>query len=67
MGDCNMVGAPVLNGFADVGPRHATHKSGRLIPLRLDRCFIRGLQCSASQTLEKSASDHRPIMVVIEV
>ncbi len=65
LGDCNMVGAPLLQGFHDAGPRQATHNSARLIPLRLDRCFVRGLQCSARAVLESGASDHRPIMVTL--
>ena len=63
LGDCNLVGAPYLRGFEDVGPRRATHRSANIVPLRLDRCFTRGLRCSASEVLKNSASDHRPIMV----
>lgn len=65
LGDCNMVGAPLLRGFADAGPRVATHNSARLVPLRLDRCFIRGLRCESSQALGRGDSDHRPIMVAL--
>jgi endonuclease/exonuclease/phosphatase (EEP) superfamily protein YafD len=63
LGDCNMLGAPLLPGFADVGPRQSTHQSARLIPLRLDRCFVRHLACLSAQALLRGASDHRPIMV----
>ncbi len=65
LGDCNMVGAPLLPGFTDAGPRQPTHKSARLIPLRLDRCFIKNLHCTASRVLEYGASDHKPIMVTL--
>ena len=44
LGDCNMVGAPFLPGFQDVGGRQPTHRSAGLLPLRLDRCFVRGFQ-----------------------
>ena len=66
LGDCNMVGAPLLPGFRDVGPREATHWPARVIPLRLDRCFVRGLTCTHSQVLARGASDHWPIMVVLQ-
>jgi endonuclease/exonuclease/phosphatase family metal-dependent hydrolase len=65
MGDCNMLGAPLLPGFADAGPRHATHRSANLLPMRLDRCLLRGLTCSHTETLKPAGSDHRAIMVVI--
>jgi endonuclease/exonuclease/phosphatase family metal-dependent hydrolase len=67
LGDCNLIGAPLLHGFADVGPRRPTHKSARLIPLRLDRCFIKGLRCVAAQALDYDVSDHKPIMVELAV
>lgn len=65
LGDCNMVGAPFLPGFADVGSRQATHRMSNLIPLRLDRCFIRGLHCTFAQVLDQGASDHRPLKVAL--
>jgi endonuclease/exonuclease/phosphatase (EEP) superfamily protein YafD len=65
LGDCNMVGPPLLPGFKDVGERRATHRSARLVPLRLDRCFIRGLTCHAAETLTRGNSDHRPLLVVL--
>ncbi len=65
LGDCNMVGASFLPGFSDVGSRHATHRMSNLIPLRLDRCFIRGLHCLSAEVLEQGASDHRPLKVVL--
>jgi endonuclease/exonuclease/phosphatase (EEP) superfamily protein YafD len=63
LGDCNLVGSPMLRGFEDVGPRQPTHRSANIIPLRLDRCFIKGLRCTSSEVLNNSASDHKPIMV----
>jgi endonuclease/exonuclease/phosphatase (EEP) superfamily protein YafD len=66
LGDCNMVGAPLLRGFRDVGAREATHRMKGVVPLRLDRCFIRGLTCEAAEILDRGISDHRPLMVVLE-
>jgi endonuclease/exonuclease/phosphatase (EEP) superfamily protein YafD len=63
LGDCNLVGPPLLVGFRDVGPRKATHEAGSVVPLRLDRCFVRGLKCLSARALEMGASDHRPIQV----
>jgi len=65
LGDCNMVGAPFLPGFTDVGGRQATHLMKELVPLRLDRCFIRGLRCESAQALNRGASDHCPLLVVL--
>ncbi len=65
LGDCNMVGAPFLPGFLDAGARQATHRMSNLIPLRLDRCFIRGLHCAFAEVLEQGASDHRPLKVTL--
>ncbi len=66
LGDCNLVGTPALAGFTDAGPRRPTHKSARLIPLRLDRCFIKGLRCLSAQALDYDISDHKPIMVELD-
>jgi endonuclease/exonuclease/phosphatase (EEP) superfamily protein YafD len=63
LGDCNLIGSPYLRGFDDVGPRHPTHRSVNLVPLRLDRCFVRGLRCHASAVLADAGSDHQPILV----
>ena len=65
LGDCNMVGAPFLPGFRDVGVRQPTHRMEGLIPFRLDRCFVRGLACGSSELLERGVSDHRPLLVVL--
>jgi endonuclease/exonuclease/phosphatase (EEP) superfamily protein YafD len=63
LGDYNLVGPPMVPGFRDVGPRHPTHRMSDLVPLRLDRCLIRGLVCVKADVLERGTSDHRPIMV----
>ncbi|HLG86361.1 MAG TPA: endonuclease/exonuclease/phosphatase family protein [Alphaproteobacteria bacterium] len=63
LGDCNLVGPPLLPGFHDVGPRQSTHAMVNMIGLRLDRCFIRGLRCDHSEALVAAGSDHKPIMV----
>jgi endonuclease/exonuclease/phosphatase (EEP) superfamily protein YafD len=38
-----------------------------MIPLRLDRCFTRGLACTAAEVLDQGASDHRPLKVTLQV
>ena len=63
LGDYNLVGPPMVPGFRDVGPRFPTHRMSDLVPLRLDRCLIRGLVCLRTDVLERGTSDHRPIMV----
>ena len=63
LGDYNLVGPPMVPGFRDVGPRHPTHRMSDLVPLRLDRCLIRGLVCLRAEVLDRGTSDHRPIMV----
>ncbi len=67
LGDFNMVGAALLPGFSDVGPRRATHAAGGLLRLRLDRCLVRGLRAREAVVLPRGGSDHRPISVVLEV
>jgi endonuclease/exonuclease/phosphatase family metal-dependent hydrolase len=67
LGDCNLVGPPLLRGFRDVGPRSPTHNAGTLVPLRLDRCFVRGLDCRGAAILSRGASDHLPISVRLAV
>jgi endonuclease/exonuclease/phosphatase family metal-dependent hydrolase len=67
IGDCNMVGPPMMAEFADVGPRVATHRSGGILPLRLDRCLVRGLRCAAAEALARAGSDHHPIRVELIV
>jgi endonuclease/exonuclease/phosphatase (EEP) superfamily protein YafD len=34
-----------------------------VLPLRLERCLVRGLVCSEAEVLARGASDHRPIML----
>ncbi len=63
LGDYNLVGPTFLRGFRDVGPREHTHRAGDVIPLRIDRCLVRGLLCGTVQALHRSTSDHRPIVV----
>jgi endonuclease/exonuclease/phosphatase family metal-dependent hydrolase len=63
MGDFNLVGPCLLPGFRDVGPRHPTHVAGEIVPLRIDRCLVRGMHCTWSAVLSRASSDHRPIAV----
>ncbi len=63
LGDYNLVGPALLPGFRDVGPRESTHVCADMVPLRLDRCYARGLACSQATAMDRARSDHRPIMV----
>ncbi len=63
VGDYNLVGPVLLPGFRDVGPRRPTHRMSDVLPLRLDRCVIRGLSCTEAAVLPRGGSDHRPISV----
>ncbi len=63
LGDYNLVGPALLPGFTDVGPREPTHHCADVLPLRLDRCYVRGLRCVEAAALHRHTSDHRPIMV----
>ncbi len=63
LGDYNLVGPALLPGFRDVGPREPTHVCADVVPLRLDRCYVRGLACFMARALDRAGSDHRPIMV----
>ncbi len=67
IGDYNAWGPTVLHGFRDVGPREATHIQQNLLRFRLDRCLVRGLSCASARTLKKGKSDHRPIMLELNV
>lgn len=66
LGDYNLVGPVLLPGFRDAGPRQPTHRMSDLVPLRLDRCLIRGLACLETRVLERAGSDHHPILVRLE-
>jgi endonuclease/exonuclease/phosphatase family metal-dependent hydrolase len=61
IGDYNVIGPTLLPGFKDVGPREPTHVASNLVPVRLDRCLVRGLRCAEARTLARGRSDHRPI------
>jgi endonuclease/exonuclease/phosphatase family metal-dependent hydrolase len=63
VGDYNVVGPTLLPGFHDGGPRRHTHRMSDVLPLRLDRCLVRGLVCTEADVLARGASDHRPIML----
>ena len=66
VGDYNLIGPALLPGFRDVGPREATHVAGDIVPLRIDRCLVRGLACFEARALLRETSDHRPISVRLE-
>lgn len=63
VGDFNALGPVIMRGFSDVGPRESTHYLQRMVPLRLDRCIVRGIDCLQSETLAQGPSDHRPILL----
>lgn len=63
VGDFNLVGPIMLRGFDDIGPRGTTHYAQRMVPLRLDRCVARGLDCLNAEILARGPSDHRPILL----
>lgn len=65
IGDYNSLGPIVLKEFSDVGPRGATHQAQDLLPFRLDRCMVRGLHCEDARSLDRGASDHRPIAMTL--
>jgi endonuclease/exonuclease/phosphatase family metal-dependent hydrolase len=67
VGDYNLIGPALLPGFRDVGPREPTHVAGDMVPLRIDRCLIRGVACLETRALLREASDHRPIVVRLNV
>ena len=67
MGDFNLVGPCLLPGFRDVGPRRPTHVAGDIVPLRIDRCLVRGMRCTGAAALSRASSDHRPIAVDLDV
>ncbi len=67
VGDYNLVGPVLLPGFHDAGPRRPTHRMSDVLPLRLDRCIVRGLSCTDAAVLPRGRSDHRPITVRLGV
>jgi len=67
IGDFNAVGPIVLRGFKDVGPRRITHMAKKLMPFRLDRVLVRDLAWSGAKTLKRGPSDHRPIIIEIDL
>lgn len=67
IGDYNAVGPSLIPGFADVGPRETTHFASNVVPFRLDRCLAHGLACSFAGTLDFGPSDHRPIVLDLQV
>ena len=67
LGDYNLLGPAMLAGFRDVGPRHPTHVMGEIVPLRIDRCLVRGLTCMEAGVLPRGDSDHRPILVRLAI
>lgn len=67
VGDTNAVGPTSLAGFRDVGPRKHTHLTKGILPVRLDRCLARGIICGRATVLDRGRSDHRPILVDLDI
>lgn len=63
IGDFNAVGPVGFQGFRDIGPRRRTHRAGKIVALRLDRCVGRGVTCAGSSVLDKGPSDHHPMVL----
>lgn len=63
IGDFNMVGPSLLKEFQDTGPYQATHKMLNFLPLRLDRCLIKGLIKEEAKIFPRFGSDHHPILL----
>jgi endonuclease/exonuclease/phosphatase family metal-dependent hydrolase len=63
IGDFNMIGPAVLPGFSDVGPREPTHIAQDMLPVRIDRCLVRGMTCLSARALSAGRSDHRPMLL----
>jgi endonuclease/exonuclease/phosphatase (EEP) superfamily protein YafD len=67
VGDYNAVGPIRVAGLKDVGPRQPTHLASNIISLRLDRCMVRELRCTGARVLDRGPSDHRPIVLDLEL
>ena len=66
-GDFNAVGSTRLPEFEDFGPRTATHFVKGVVPVRIDRCLARNLVATRAEALGRGKSDHRPILVDLEL
>lgn len=67
MGDFNLVGPALLPGFRDVGPRAPTHRMADMLPIRIDRCLVRGMSRLSGEVLPNFSSDHHPIHVTLRL
>ena len=66
-GDFNALGSTRVPGFEDVGPRTATHFTKGFVPVRIDRCLIRNMVAIWAVALARGRSDHRPILVDLDL
>jgi len=66
VGDMNAVGSTSLAGFDDVGPRKRTHMAKGILPVRIDRCLVRGITCGRAAVLDRGRSDHHPILIDLD-
>ena len=67
LGDYNLVGPGAAARLRRRRPAPPTHVMGDVVPLRIDRCLARDLTCLYSAVLPRRRSDHRPIVVTLEV
>ena len=67
IGDYNAFGPVVIPGFRDVGPREPPHFASKIVPVRLDRCLVHGLHCTGSRALDFGPSDHKPIVLELQM
>jgi endonuclease/exonuclease/phosphatase family metal-dependent hydrolase len=67
IGDYNAVGPCLIPGYDDVGPREPTHFGGTVVPFRLDRCLVHRVQCHLAGTLDFGPSDHKPIVLDLQI
>ncbi|WP_408871735.1 endonuclease/exonuclease/phosphatase family protein [Entomobacter blattae] len=67
LGDFNIIGPDFLPDFTDVGPKEPTHKMIDVLPFRLDRCLVRGMNCVEANILPYQFSDHIPISVTLKL
>jgi endonuclease/exonuclease/phosphatase family metal-dependent hydrolase len=66
-GDFNALGRTRLPGFEDVGPRSPTHFAKGVVPVRIDRCLTRNMAATRAEALGRGKSDHRPILIDLEL
>ena len=67
IGDYNAVGPVSFPASPTWALGKSTHFGGDVVPFRLDRCLAHGLACSFTGTLDFGPSDHKPIVLDLQV